>query len=43
MKAGTIISDLDSAQVCGVQNGGTTSGQGPGPTPSVWWTMWMNL
>ena len=30
MKAGTIISDLDSAQVCGVQNGGTTSGQGPG-------------
>jgi len=32
MKAGTIISDLDSAHMCGVQNGGTTSGQGPGPT-----------
>jgi len=32
IKAGTIISDLDSARVCGVQNGGTTSGQGPGPT-----------
>lgn len=33
MKAGTIISDLDSAQVCGVQNGGIRVGQGPGLTP----------
>jgi len=32
VKAGTIISDLDSAQVCATQNETTASAQGPGST-----------
>ena len=32
VKAGTVISDLDSAQVCDVQNEAVASEQGPGPT-----------
>ena len=32
VKAGTIVSDLDSAQVCAAQNEATPSVQGPGST-----------